>query len=220
MKSTLLQSGNTVFLDIILSILVGALALFFISIILLNDPTKKGKIDPIAEIMVTARWPDNSKADIDLWMAGPDNSTIGFRRKDGRFMNLDRDDLGVVNDKVIIDGVEKIVRLNLETIKINAIVPGDYVLNIHFYSGTVEVVPVTVEMFDLRPTIKVVYSDTYQLPYHMEHTVITFSVDPTGNVYNVSQQLQIPIFGKFKSDIANPTGMTPPPLIYHERQPG
>ncbi|MGH7685126.1 MAG: hypothetical protein ACREMT_12335, partial [Vulcanimicrobiaceae bacterium] len=49
-------------------------------------------------LIFTMHWDGNSNSDIDLWVKGPNDSPIGYRRMSGLNCNLLRDDLGQKHD--------------------------------------------------------------------------------------------------------------------------
>ncbi len=200
-------SSNLSFVDLLFNLLVGFTCLFFLSFLLINPIAEEGKIDPVTEIMITARWPNDSGYDIDLWVRGPEINTVFYNRKDGGYMVLDRDDLGFANDMYVINDVVKVVRRNLETITINDIVPGEYVVNIHYFGGrsdqpttnedgsptaTFEPVQVDVEVLDMHPFSIVVSGDAI-LNYRDEVTIATFTVNEDGQIEDIRTDIQIPL---------------------------
>lgn len=206
-------SSNLSFVDLLFNLLVGFTCLFFLSFLLINPIAEEGKIDPVTEIMITSRWPDDSGWDIDLWVRGPNGRHVSYSRKDGGYMVLDRDDLGFSNDRYIINGVAKIVRRNLETITINDVVPGEYVVNVHYFGGRLDLdndnyetprpgvprnprmfeeVTVNVEILDMHP-FAIVLSNDVILNHRDEVTVATFTVNEDGNVEDIRTDIQIRI---------------------------
>ena len=200
-------SSNLSFVDLLFNLLVGFTCLFFLSFLLINPIAEEGKIDPVTEIMITARWPNDSGYDIDLWVRGPGGTKVFYNYKDGGYMVLDRDDLGFANDMYIINDVVEVVRRNLETVTINDIVPGEYVVNIHYFGGrsdlpgpeegepptvTFEPVQVDVEVLDMHPFAIVVSGDAI-LNYRDEVTIATFTVNEDGKIEDIRTDIQIPL---------------------------
>lgn len=179
--------------DLHLNLIIGFVSLFILCFILINPVAKTGKIDPVTQIMVTMRWDDNSRTDIDLWVKAP-TKTVGYTNKDGSYLILERDDLGITTDRYIIDGKEHTVKRNIETITINDIVPGEYVINIHFYGPSVskDIEKVHVELLDLHPFSIVFAADT-KVSYNEETTIVTFVVNDLGNIVDMRTDLQMSI---------------------------
>lgn len=199
-------NSNPTFLDFIQITALGFITLFLIAFMLINPIAETGKIDPKTEFMATIEWDENITHDIDIWMKGPDGTVVGYQRKDGRYIVLDRDDLGGANDTFVVNGVSTTVKRNLETVTINTILPGEYVINVHYFGGGMErdaqnrpyfdkePVDVRVEFMDVNP-FKVLYSEIINISYRQEMTVITFVVNDKGEVKDIRTDVNIPIYG-------------------------
>ena len=96
-------STNLGFVDLLFNLLVGFVSLLLIAFLLINPIADDGKIDPVTEFIINVQWPDNSSIDIDLWVQGPEGTIVSFKQKDGNYMVLERDDLGISNDFVMIN---------------------------------------------------------------------------------------------------------------------
>lgn len=197
-------SSNLSFVDLLFNLLVGFTCLFFLAFLLINPVADEGKIDPVTEVMITLTWPDESVADIDLWIRGPDGSVISFINKEGGYMQLDRDDLGTSNDTYFIDGKMVVVNRNLETITINAIVPGEYTVSAFYYGSgpvredsgkiTYTYVPTQVEasIMDMHP-FRVNLTRKMDLVHRIEQNVATFIIDEEGKIMDIRTDIKIPI---------------------------
>ena len=176
------------FTDLLFNVLIGFAFLFIIAFILINPVEETKKIDSKAEFMVIMEWPDDSKYDIDLWMQDPLKNIAGFPNREAGFLHLDRDDLGVANDVITLENGE-FMRLeqNREIMTIRGIVPGEYIVNSHFYSAKAS--PYNVTKTDVK------YSVIKINPYReidigmvtldkpgAEATMLRFTVDKNGYV--------------------------------------
>ena len=94
------------FTDLLFNILLGFTFLFFITMLFINPITKLGNVNMKAEYIITVDWKDSLPDDIDLWVKDPNGEIVSYLKKDAGWLHLDRDDRGVVNDKIIIDGKE------------------------------------------------------------------------------------------------------------------
>ena len=112
-------STNLGFVDLLFNLLVGFCSLLLIAFLLINPIADEGKIDPRSEFLIVATWPDNSVMDIDLWVKGPDDSVVSFKNKDGNWIVLERDDLGISNDFVMVNEKPKKIVENLRKTKKN-----------------------------------------------------------------------------------------------------
>ena len=204
-------SSNLSFVDLLFNLLVGFASLFFLAFLLINPVAEEGKIDPVTQFMVTLTWPDESVADIDLWIRGPDGMVVSFVNKEGGYMQLDRDDLGTSNDTYFVDGEQVIVNRNLETITINAIVPGEYTISTFYYGGgpvreettgviTYTYAPTSVEVsiMDMHP-FRVNLTRKLDLLHRVEQNVATFIIDDEGKIMDIRTDIKIPIVTSVKA---------------------
>ncbi len=125
-------------------------------------------------------------------------------------MSLARDDLGTSNDTVYDPkGKPIIVYRNEEMVTIRGIVPGEYIVNIHWYNKKVAVaelgeknyvpLPVQVQVEKINP-YNVVYAREVTLDRKgQETTVVRFTVNEDGSVDNFNT-LYYGIVGKIDED--------------------
>ena len=191
-------SNNLAFTDLLFNLLIGFTSLLLIAFLLINPIAEEGKIDPRSEFIITSSWDDESAIDIDLWVKGPDDTIVGFPSKDGRYMVLERDDLGHTNDLIQLNGDTILIQRNLETLSINAIVPGEYIVTVHNYSTSVSndneeyPTPVTIDIMDMNP-ISLDMSRTVKVRLKEEVSVFSFMVDEDGNIYDMNDQIDVKI---------------------------
>ena len=191
-------SNNLAFTDLLFNLLIGFTSLLLIAFLLINPIAEEGKIDPRSEFMITSSWDDESSIDIDLWVKGPDDTIVGFPSKDGRYMVLERDDLGDTNDLIQLNGDTILIKRNLETLSINAIVPGEYIVTVHNYSTSVSneneeyPTPVTIDIMDMNP-FSLDMSRTVKVRVKEEVPVFSFMVDEDGNIYDMNDQIDVKI---------------------------
>lgn len=191
-------SSNLAFTDLLFNLLIGFTSLLLIAFLLINPIAEEGKIDPRSEFIITSSWADDSGIDIDLWIKGPDDTIVGFSSKDGRYMILERDDLGDTNDLIVLNGETMLIERNLETVSINGIVPGEYIVTVHNYSthekSDDEEYPtkVTIDIMDMNP-FSLDMSRTVRVRFKEEIPVFSFMVDESGNIYDMNDQIDIKI---------------------------
>ena len=174
-----------------MNLMLGFAVLFILAFLLINPVADAGKITPDARIMITLKWDNYSTKDMDLWLRGPDGTIVSYQRKDGRYIILHRDDLGGANDAIVVDGVERIIARNIEVIEITDLRDGEYVVNVHHFSGASGEVVVTVEVTGLRP-YKIWFVGGATLTARNEATLVTFVVED-GKVVDVRTDIQIPL---------------------------
>jgi len=152
------RSGSDPFTDLLFNTLIGFMMLFFIAIIFLNPSEDSGKIDIDAEYVITVTWPDNSPDDIDTWIEDPNGNVTWYRNRSAGLVHLDRDDRGMLDDTLEIEGKTVTNPLNQEVTAIRGMVPGEYTVNIHYYeSETNESVEVSVRVAKVNPVYKIAY---------------------------------------------------------------
>ncbi|MEX2481191.1 MAG: hypothetical protein WD928_10050 [Gammaproteobacteria bacterium] len=182
------RSGADPFTDLLFNALLGFTYLFLIAIMFMNPVAKKGIIDPKAEYIITVSWPDNNPDDIDTWVEDPNGNVIWFRNREAGLVHLDRDDRGTANDTITVNGVEIQNPLNQEVVTIRGVVPGEYVVNLHYYaSETEQPINATVAVAKVNPELEIVYyGETLLEQKGDEATAVRFVIDTTGEVEQIS----------------------------------
>ncbi|MBL8330367.1 MAG: hypothetical protein JNJ71_16135 [Rubrivivax sp.] len=176
------------FSDLLFNTLLAFVMLFAIAMIAMNPKAKTGVIDAKAEFIITVTWPDLNPNDIDTWVQDPGGNLVWFRSREAGMMHLDRDDRGLSNDTIVINGQKVVNPLNQEVVTIRGFAPGEYTVNVHYYeTQNGEPVTVNVSVVKVNPRAEVVYygSVTVQRKGD-EATAARFSVDPQGGVSGVN----------------------------------
>lgn len=182
------RSSSDPFTDLLFNALLGFTFLFLIAIMFMNPIAKKGIIDPKAEYIITVSWPDNNPDDIDTWVEDPNGNLIWFRNPEAGLIHLDRDDRGLVNDTLEINGKKIQNPLNQEVVTIRGVVPGEYVVNVHYYASETGLpVPVSVRVDKVNPALEVIYYGHYTLDAKGdEKTALRFSVAADGHISGIN----------------------------------
>jgi hypothetical protein len=182
------RAGSDPFTDLLFNALLGFTYLFLIAIMFMNPVAKKGIIDPKAEYIITVSWPDNNPDDIDTWVEDPNGNVVWFRNREAGLIHLDRDDRGTANDTLNINGTEIQNPLNQEVVTIRGVVPGEYVVNLHYYaSETGQPVRATVSVAKVNPALEIVYyGETVLAEKGDEATAVRFVIDKSGRVERIS----------------------------------
>ena len=123
------------FTDLLFNILVGFAFLFIIAFLLIKPEAKKEDFERKAEFIVTLEWDHDAPDDIDLYVQDPQGGIVSYRHPTIHFMHLDKDDLGSVNDTVMINGRRTTISLNREVVSIRGFARGEYIVNAHYYSN-------------------------------------------------------------------------------------
>jgi len=175
------------FTDLLFNILLGFTFLFFITILFINPITKLGNINMKAEYIITVDWKDSLPDDIDLWVKDPNGEIVSYLKKDAGWLHLDRDDRGVVNDKVIIDGKEVIYPINREVVTLRGIIPGEYVVNLYLYDHkSNDPVEAKIIIEKVNPSLKLVFiGDVVLKNEDSELTITKFRLDSEGNFKSI-----------------------------------
>jgi hypothetical protein len=100
---------------------------------------------------------------------------------------LDRDDRGVVNDKIIIDGKEVIYPINREVVTLRGIIPGEYVVNLYLYDHkSNEPVEAKIIIEKVNPSLRLVFvGDVILKNEDSELTITKFRLDSEGNFKSI-----------------------------------
>lgn len=191
--------------DFLFNNLLFFVAMFILCFVMINIKKQQSPVTH-GEFKITMSWPDESHDDVDLYMKGPDGEIIFFSRKDGRFLHLERDDLGKRNDFVLDpNGGIMPFEGNQEVIIVRGLMPGEYIVNVHLFRritpGDPEnepygeepyegLIPVKVQLEKLNP-YKIITQKTVKLNQQGdEKHIFRFSVNNDGEVSNI---IELPI---------------------------
>ena len=135
MDSNVRFKSSIGFIDLLFNILLGFAFLFIVAFLLIKPEAKKKDFDRRAEFIVILEWDHDASDDLDLYVQDPTRDRVSFRIPRANFMHLDKDDLGKTNDTIVnADGTRSTVLINREVVTIRGIMPGEYVINTHYYS--------------------------------------------------------------------------------------
>lgn len=176
------------FTDLLFNALLGFTFLFLVAIMFMNPEAKSGIIDPKAEYILTITWEDNSPDDIDVWVEDPEGQVVWFRTPEAGLLHLDRDDRGLVNDTITINGEELQNPLNQEVVTLRGVVKGEYVVNLHYYaSETGKPVDVNVRLAKVNPKLEIVYYGTVKMEKKGdEKTAVRFTIGRNGDIFGIN----------------------------------
>lgn len=182
------DEGVDPFTDLLFNALLLFTFLFMFALLFLNPPAKSGNVNLKAEYIITVRWADHSPDDIDTWVQNPEGEVLWFRNTETGFMHLDRDDRGLSNDTININGEEIVSPINQEIVTVRKPVRGEYIVNLHYYkSETKEPVVATVSVSKVNPKLEIAFYGEVRLPAPgAERTVVRFHIDADGHVGRLS----------------------------------
>lgn len=162
--------------------------MFFLAYLAINSDAKQGKIDTKAQILVTVSWPDNHPDDIDTYVEDPQGNIVWYHVMEAGVMSLDRDDRGDYKNTLVVNG--KTIRnpIRQEIVQMRALIPGEYVVNIHHYLATTpDPVPVSVTVEKINPRVEVIFYDRLFLDHTGdEKTAMRFTVGEDGKITDIN----------------------------------
>ena len=177
------------FYDMLFNMLIAFVFCFVIALLSFNPQTRKaGDVPAKAEFMVTVSWPDNNPNDLDTWVQDPAGDLVWFRAREAGLMHLDRDDRGLANDSIVVNGKQVVNPLNQEVVTLRGIAPGEYTVNAHYYeSKDGKPVDITVSIVKVNPRAEIVYYGTVTVARKGdEATAARFTLLPDGGVTNIN----------------------------------
>jgi len=145
---------------------------------------KQADIKTKAEFIITLTWADSSTSDVDVWLEDPLENILYFSAKEIGLMHLDRDDLGRLNDTIVLkDGTWVNYDHNQEIVTIRGFIPGEWVLNVHMYAKR-DNIPVSIEikMDKLNPYKTIIYKKFTIDKDWEEVTIKRFTMTGNGDI--------------------------------------
>jgi hypothetical protein len=162
--------------------------MFFLAYLAINSEAKQGNIDTKAQMLVTVSWPDNHPDDIDTYVEDPRGNIVWYHVMEAGMMSLDRDDRGDYKNMILVNG--KTIRnpIRQEIVQMRALIPGEYVVNIHHYLATTpDPVPVSVTVEKINPKVEIVYYDRLFVDHTGdEKTAVRFTVGEDGKITDIN----------------------------------
>ena len=189
--------------------------MFFLAYLAINSEAKHGNIDTKAQMLVTVSWPDNHPDDIDTYVEDPQGNIVWYHVMEAGMMSLDRDDRGDYKNMILVNG--KTIRnpIRQEIVQMRALIPGEYVVNIHHYLATTpDPVPVTVTVEKINPKVEIVYYDRLFVDHTGdEKTAVRFTVSEDGKITDINTRPKSLIreTRKVRSNIVPAAGATQRP---------
>lgn len=177
------------FYDMLFNMLIAFVFCFIVALLAMNPRAlKAGDVPAKAEFIVTVSWPDYDPNDIDTWVQGPAGNLVWFRAREAGLMHLDRDDRGLTNDVITVNGHRIVNPLNQEVVTLRGIAPGEYTVNLHYYeSRNGQPVTATVSVVKVNPRADVVFYGQVRLQRQADEvTAVRFSVLSDGSVGQIN----------------------------------
>ena len=193
--------SNVAFTDLLFNIVVGLAFLFLLAFILMNPIAKEKDVEEKSDFIIVMTWDDESGDDIDLWVRDPLGNILSFRNRGVGFMHLDRDDLGLSNDKVMgADGKTKYVYRNKEVASLRGYHAGTYLVNAHVYNkkrwkdNKMRRSNIKIELIKLNPFREVAQAEFVAIGRGQEFTAFRFTLTSDGEVTMVNNERE-PMIG-------------------------
>ena len=153
------------YIDLLMNLSISFAAIFMLSVMLINRPVKaQHAVDERARLLIVMTWDPQSADDLDLWVKTPGGEKVGYTHPNGLVANLQRDDMGPINDYVELpNGTRQYRRFNQEITSIRSMAEGHYIVNVEFFrrhpdpeNGRRSQGPVrcTVELIQVDPSYK------------------------------------------------------------------
>ena len=177
------------FYDMLFNMLIAFVFCFIIALLAMNPKAlKAGDIPAKAEYIITVSWPDMNPNDVDTWVQDPGGNLLWFRAREAGLMHLDRDDRGLSNDTLIVNGKQIVNPLNQEVVTLRGIAPGEYTVNGHYYeTKDGQPVEVSISIVKVNPRADVVFYGQSKLARKGdEGTLARFTILPDGSVGNIN----------------------------------
>jgi len=193
--------SNVAFTDLLFNIVVGLAFLFLLAFILMNPIAKDKDIEEKSDYIIILTWDDESGDDIDLWMRDPLGNILSFKNREDALMHLDRDDLGLSNDKVELpEGGYVYVYRNKEVASLRGVHEGEYLVNVHVYNkkpwkdSSMKPSNIRVELIKLNPYDEVTQAEFIATKKGQEFTAFHFTLDKDGEVIGIRDERE-PLIG-------------------------
>lgn len=191
MRHRLLRANETqdAFTDVLFNALLGFAFMFVMAFALMAEPTEGGNVEAKAEVLITVRWEDRHPDDVDTLVEDPSGNLVWYHNRDAGLMHLDRDDRGLFQDRIVLDGEEISNPINQETVTVRALTPGEYVVNVlHYQANYAEPLPVSIKVEKLNPAVQLVYYGKRELAGSGdEQTAVRFTIGANGKVLGTNE---------------------------------
>ena len=193
--------SSVAFTDLLFNIVVGLAFLFLLAFILMNPIAKDKDIEEKSDFIIILTWDDESGDDIDLWLRDPLGNILSVKNREDALMHLDRDDLGLSNDKVMLpDGDYVYVYRNKEVASLRGTHEGEYLVNVHVYNkkpgkdSSMKPSNIRVELIKLNPYKEVTQAEFIAIKRGQEFTAFHFTLDEDGEVIGIRDERE-PLIG-------------------------
>jgi hypothetical protein len=179
------MKDNMAFLDLLFNMLLLFALFFVISFAMIKPMVKKADAKNNAEFLISVTWDDDNKDDIDTWLQDPLGDIVWYQQKEKNMSHLDRDDLGHLNDTIIMpDGSMVTCKRNQELTSIRGFIPGEWVLNLHAYKRRQKAPTIVkVSLDKINPSLKTLFFKEVIMEEQWQETTVTrFTMTVGGDI--------------------------------------
>ena len=181
--------NNLAFVDFLFILLLAFISMLILALLLINPVTKQSEVERKAEYIIVLEWDKESHDDVDLWVRNPLKKHVSFKNKVEGLMHLDKDDLGTVNDTLVLpDGTRQVILLNREVVTLRGWHAGEYIINLHMFNKkSPEPTNITVQMIKINP-YKILFEENVVLLTRGEEiTIRRITLDKLGNIIDTNK---------------------------------
>ena len=179
--------------DLFNSLVVIFLFLLTLSVAAINVEKKQAdnNVPKDTTYLIKLLWPGESASDLDLYVSGPGDRLVYFKRLQDGLISLERDDTGSESNIVHLpDGSVVKSAENQENVDIRGgVVSGEYVVNVHAYRMTGDPVSAEVDIYRIAggsgmPVHKQILTFDHQ---GQEETAFRFTLLPSGEIADINR---------------------------------
>ena len=181
--------NNLAFVDFLFILLLAFISMLILALLLINPVTKKSEVERKAEYIIVLEWDNDSQDDVDLWVRNPLKKHVSFKNKVEGLMHLDKDDLGRINDTLVLpDGTRQVILLNREVVSLRGWHEGEYVINVHMFNKRTTIpTNITVQMIKINP-YKILFEEkVVMLKRGEEMTIRRITLNKLGDIIDTNK---------------------------------
>jgi len=181
--------NNLAFVDFLFILLLAFISMLILALLLINPVTKQSEVERKAEYIIVLEWDKESHDDVDLWVRNPLKKHVSFKNKVEGLMHLDKDDLGSINDTLILpDGTRQIILLNREVVSLRGWHPGEYIINVHMFNKkSPDLTNITVQMIKINPYRILFEEKVVMLKRGEEITIRRITLNKLGSIIDTNK---------------------------------
>ncbi len=179
--------------DLFNSLVVIFLFLLTLSVAAINIENKRSDASAPKDTayLIKLLWPGESASDLDLYVSGPGDRLVYFKRLQDGLISLERDDTGSASNIVHLpDGSTVKSAENQENVDIRGgVVAGEYIVNVQAYHMKGDPIQAEVDLYRMAggsgmPIHKQIIAFDHQ---GQEETAFRFTLLPSGEIVDINR---------------------------------